>query len=117
MTTPRSTPPNHLPLDYETTTEPRYAQEVAQNHDLQHVKGDDYVIVYTCPRCGAAQEDPLFEPGFRAARAANAPAGARPAAAASANVLLPMSCHCMGTHDARPEGRSGCGAYWTVELS
>ncbi|MEU8762889.1 hypothetical protein [Streptomyces sp. NPDC048659] len=103
--------PSHLPLPYEETTDPRYAQEVARDHELQRVQADDYVIVFTCPRCGAAQEDPLFEPGFRALRTANAPS------AAASGDTLPMSCRCEGDlHPGCPTGRSGCGAYWTVEL-
>lgn len=119
-TPPPTTPSSHLLLPYEETTDPRYAQEVAGNHDLQQVTADDYVIVFTCPRCGGPQEEPLFEPGFRSVQAANAPAGgAQPAAAAtSANPLLPMSCHCPDTtHPGCPAGRGGCGAYWIVELA
>ncbi|MBP0932457.1 hypothetical protein J0X20_02205 [Streptomyces sp. KCTC 0041BP] len=113
---PPSSSPGHLPLPYEETTDPHYAQEVVRNHALQQVKKDDYVIVFTCPRCGAAQEDPLFEPGFRSLRTAGAPA-AGVAAASSTNTVLPMSCRCRGDiHAGCPDGRSGCGAYWTVEM-
>ncbi|MER6318621.1 hypothetical protein ABT237_33355 [Streptomyces sp. NPDC001581] len=114
---PQSTPRSHLPLPYEETTDPRYAQEVAQNHDLQHVKGDDYVFVCTCPRRGAALDIPLFDPEFRTSPPGNAQAGAAGSQSAS-NPPVPMSCTCQGTnHDGRPEGRSGCGAFWALESS
>ncbi|MGW6983448.1 hypothetical protein ACWGE1_29090 [Streptomyces sp. NPDC054932] len=122
MTTPPITPQSHRPLPYEETTDPLYTREVAQNHDLQHVRGDDYAVICTCPRCGAALDIELFEPGFRAMVRAVAPAGAQPAPApapapVSTSTVVPMSCVCLGTHDGRPEGRSGCGAFWTLTLS
>ncbi|MFI7357584.1 hypothetical protein ACIBTP_27140 [Streptomyces avidinii] len=118
MTTPQSTPQSHQPVPYEETTDPRYAQEVVANHDLAHVKGNDYTLTCLCPRCGAALEIPLFEPDYRALlgarRAAAQPA---PAPASAANPPVPISCDCLGTHDGRPADRTGCGAFWTLTLS
>ncbi|MFE5807806.1 hypothetical protein [Streptomyces sp. NPDC056491] len=159
MTTPHVTPQSHQPVPYEETTDLRYAREVVQNHELTHVKGDDYALTCVCPRCGAALEIELFEPGFRAlTRAAHQPGaqpppapapapvpaqvpapapvpaqvpapapvpaqvpvpapGPAPAPAAASSTVLPISCVCPGTHDGRPEDRTGCGAFWTLTLS
>ncbi|WP_327266097.1 hypothetical protein OG444_36195 [Streptomyces sp. NBC_01232] len=129
MTTPHVTPQSHQPVPYEETTDLRYAREVVQNHELTHVKGDDYALTCVCPRCGAALEIELFEPGFRALTPAAQQPGAQPppapapvpaqgpAPAPASSTVLPISCVCPGTHDGRPEDRTGCGAFWTLTLS
>ncbi|MFJ7586649.1 hypothetical protein ACIQZO_04455 [Streptomyces sp. NPDC097617] len=126
MTTPQLIPHSHQPVPYEETTDPRYAQDVVANHDVAHVKGKDYTLTCVCPRCGAALAVPLFEPDYRALlgarRSAAQPAAApapspAPTSAATANPPFPISCDCPGTHDGRPEDRTGCGAFWTLTLS
>ncbi|MGW0854716.1 hypothetical protein [Streptomyces sp. NPDC002690] len=104
------TPTSHQPVPYQEITEPFYATEVAQNHTLEEAYGDDYVLICTCPRCGAALDVELFEPVYKAA-AAGAPPNT------TGGNALPVSCVCAGEHVGRPEGRSGCGAYWPLELS
>ncbi|MEV7324586.1 hypothetical protein [Streptomyces sp. NPDC093970] len=105
-----TTPTSHQPVPYQEITETYYAAEVAGNHTLEQAYDDDYVLICTCPRCGAALDVELFEPVYKAASAA-APQSS------TGRHELPVSCVCEGEHAGRPEGRSGCGAYWPLELS
>ncbi|MFJ6723776.1 hypothetical protein ACIQPQ_02560 [Streptomyces sp. NPDC091281] len=105
-----TTPTSHQPVPYQEINEPYYAIEVAGSHTLEQAYGDDYVLICTCPRCGAALDVELFEPVYRAAAA-----GAQ--ANATGGHEIPVSCVCVGEHADRPEGRTGCGAYWPMVLS
>ncbi|WP_329285590.1 hypothetical protein [Streptomyces sp. NBC_00691] len=107
-----STPLSHQPVPYQEITEPYYAVEVARTHSLDQAYGDDYVLICTCPRCGAALDIELFDPVYKAA-STSAPPNPNPTGARE----VPVSCVCRSEHDGRPEGRTGCGAYWPLELS
>jgi len=106
---------NQNPLSYKEVTEPSYGQAAAESFTVEHVRKGVVVLRGSCPRCHGAMEVPLVGTVFDGMRSL---LGQRRSRAAAPNEHVePLVCTCDDTHPNRPEGRAGCGAYWTILLS
>ncbi|MFE5810630.1 hypothetical protein [Streptomyces sp. NPDC056491] len=114
-------PPGPQPLDlpYEEITAPEYAALAAALFTLEEGGPDVTVLRGSCPRCGAVLEVPVATQVFRRLRLIPFQDVVRRLRAAprTGDRVEPMLCTCEDTHPGRPEGRVGCGAYWTLLLT
>jgi hypothetical protein len=102
-------------LPYVESTEPAYGQIAAENFTVEHVRKGVLLLRGSCPRCGAAMEVPLVGAVFDGMRSI---LGRRRSTTTAPNEYVePLVCTCEDEHPNRPEGRTGCGAYWTVLLT
>ncbi|MFF3504007.1 hypothetical protein [Streptomyces sp. NPDC003247] len=105
------------PLPYRETTAEEFGTHVARTFTVTEPRPDTLVLSGRCPRCAAAIDIPVVSGVFRGGgpwfgrRRQGAPDGA----AAEPRVEL-MMCTCDEDHPDRPEGRYGCGAYWSVRV-
>ncbi|GGV03474.1 hypothetical protein GCM10010260_45240 [Streptomyces filipinensis] len=104
------------PLPYRETTAAEYGAHVARTFTVTEPRPDTLILSGRCPRCAAAIDVPVVSGVFRAGgpRFGRRQRGA-PDGAARSRVEL-MMCTCDEDHPDRPEGRYGCGAYWTVRV-
>ncbi len=105
-----STPGQPAPLPYQEITDAQYAITAAKEFEVAEYGADVLTLRGPCPRCGVMIEVPIVGQVVRRVN---------PAADASqpeASEGEPVLCTCEEHHEGRPEGRVGCGAYWTFIL-
>ncbi|PKV94019.1 hypothetical protein ATK30_4887 [Amycolatopsis echigonensis] len=105
------------PLPYAEVTDPTYAEVAAQNFTVEEVAPDTHVLRGTCPRCNAVLEVPLVGNVFHGMRSIRDVLRKRHTKPSAGDRVEPVICTCEDAHPNRPEGRSGCGAYWTLLLT
>ncbi|QFZ20597.1 hypothetical protein [Saccharothrix syringae] len=98
------------PIPYEEITEQSYAETAAASFTVTEVSSAILLLRGACPRCGAALEVPLVGGVFNGMR------GVSPEAADTDGHVEPMACTCEHDHPNRPEGMTGCGAYWNLRI-
>lgn len=103
------------PLPYEETTADAYGTHVAETFTVAEPRPDTLVLSGRCPRCTAAIDVPVVSSVFRARgpRFGGLRQGAPDSAEPRGELMM---CTCDEDHPDRPEGRYGCGAYWTVRV-
>ncbi|MER7955972.1 MULTISPECIES: hypothetical protein [unclassified Streptomyces] len=92
---------SHLPLQYQLSSDPLYASTAAAVFTVEDYGDGAAVLRGPCPRCGVSLEVPAFDEVVRAV------GGGDP---------LLVVCDCRQEHPGRPDGRTGCGAYWNFLL-
>lgn len=97
----------HKLLPYIEVTDQNYATIAAQNFSVVEVRPGTLVLSGPCPRCHAVIEIPHVEKLVRS----TLPKGS------TREGSEPMICTCEGIHPDRPDGRYGCGAYWTLVIA
>ncbi|MGW6982042.1 hypothetical protein ACWGE1_21850 [Streptomyces sp. NPDC054932] len=117
-----SEPPSGLEsveLPYQEVTTPEYAALAAALFTLEEDGQGMTVLRGSCPRCGAALEATVASDVLQGMRLRPFPDVVRRLRAAPrpGDRLEPMLCTCGDAHPGRPEGRVGCGAYWTLLLT
>jgi len=98
------------PLPYSEVTEERYAQLAAQHFRVEEPGDGTLILRGPCPRCGTTIEVPVVRSVVRTW-------WRRPTPEPVAPHVEPMMCTCEDEHPDRPEGRYGCGAYWTLTIT
>jgi hypothetical protein len=104
------------PTPYREITEDRYASSAAEQFKVEEAEPGTLVLSGPCPRCGWVMEVPVVDSIFTTTRGIRF-WRRRPHAAAAESYVEPMVCDCDEDHPGRPEGLSGCGAYWTLTIS
>lgn len=102
-------------LPYAEVTEQGYAETAATTFVARRV-GPAVVLTGPCPRCQDPITCSLVDEVFRRG---DPRAPARPAEPPPRDAKPPyrtVLCTCAVAHPYRPEGRIGCGAYWTLVL-
>ncbi|MFC3500364.1 hypothetical protein ACFOOK_05200 [Micromonospora krabiensis] len=93
------------PLPYAEVTDDGYAVRAAETFTAREY-GPALLLSGDCPRCGHPISWPLVDAVYKNVTPV-------PSADADHRAVL---CTCESEHPARPAGRSGCGAYWTLEV-
>jgi hypothetical protein len=104
------------PQPYLEITEDSYSAFAATHFQVEEPAPGTLVLRGPCPRCRAVTEAPVVDSIFRSTRGVRfwrRPTG--PAGVASH--VEPMMCDCAEDHPNRPDGFSGCGAYWNLTIS
>ncbi|MGC9439376.1 hypothetical protein [Streptomyces sp. WG5] len=97
-----SAPGDREPVAYRETTRADYAATYTDALDVVPVNQETLVLSGRCPRCGCACTYLHVRRAFRG-----------PSRRADG---IPVICTCETAHPGRPEGETGCGAYWNVRL-
>jgi hypothetical protein len=92
-------------LPYLETTAPDYAGAAASKFTIEDHGAGLQILRGPCPRCAAPIDIPIVRQVVKSF-------GAAP----DTDNVEPVMCTCEETHDGRPEGRVGCGAYWNFAL-
>jgi hypothetical protein len=104
-------------LPYQEITAPEYATLAARLFTVEDAGAGVAVLRGSCPRCGAVLEVPVVTDVFQGMRSLLDIVRRRGAAPLPGEHVEPMACTCADGHPNRPEGRVGCGAYWTLLLT
>lgn len=104
-------------LPYREITDPEYSTTAARLFTAEDAGPGVTVLRGSCPRCGAALEVPLVTDVFQGMRSIPGIIRRRRATPQPDERIEPMACTCNDGHPHRPEGRVGCGAYWTLLLT
>ncbi|MFJ6661637.1 hypothetical protein ACIQNG_35600 [Streptomyces sp. NPDC091377] len=100
------------PLPYLEITDEDYGQRAASEFTVEEVRSGTLILRGPCPRCRASLEIPVVSTiVHRRSFGRHWRRVDRPQAA---DQVEPMMCTCEDDHSNRPDGRYGCGAYWTV---
>jgi hypothetical protein len=94
-----------MTVPYQERTEPAYAETAVTTFEIEDYGAGVQILRGLCPRCAAAIEIPVVSHVVKSV----GPAADRPP-------YETVMCMCEESHDGRPEGRVGCGAYWNLEL-
>lgn len=105
------------PLPYQEMTEDGYAELAAQMFTVEQAEPGMYVLRGPCPRCKAIVDIPVVLSVFEGMRALAHPLLASSQTASGGDFVEPVLCTCEDEHPKRPEGRVGCGAYWTLIIA
>jgi hypothetical protein len=97
-------------IPYLEVTEASYAEHAASTFSVTEATTDVVLLRGACPRCGAALEIPLVPSIFHGMRTING-------GGQTNEQVEPMACTCEHEHPNRPEGLTGCGAYWNLTLT
>jgi hypothetical protein len=101
------------PLPYREVTDPSYGELTARSFSVEEVAPGVLNLFGPCPRCGDQIEVPVVDRVYRSGTRHGPVAGT----SASTDGYVPVNCTCEDTpHPGRPEGRVGCGAYWTLTV-
>ncbi len=117
MTASNPAPEPDAPLPYIGITDDTYAVYAAKSFTVTELARGTLVLRGPCPRCHALIDIPVVSSIFRSSRSAGDRLRAGAPKAAEAGHDEPMMCTCEDEHPDRPEGRSGCGAYWILTIS
>jgi len=100
---------------YEERTSPEYSEAAANSFEVRELSQGLREVTGTCPRCKAHvvmfDADEVARGGPSTVRVK-----AKGKAPAPATLDIVVFCTCNEPHPGRPEGRLGCGAYWTLRL-
>jgi hypothetical protein len=105
------------PLPYTEICEDTFSEKAARTFTATEVSRGTLVLRGPCPRCTDAIDIPLVNSIFKSSRAFGWLGGGPPKAAEAASYTEPMMCTCQNDHPNRPDGRSGCGAYWVLTIT
>ncbi|SRR6266542_891718 len=104
------------PEPYLEITDDSYASFAAEHFKVEEPMPGTLVLRGPCPRCRAVMEAPVVDSIFRSTRGVRF--WRRPTEHAEVESRVePMMCDCGEHHPNRPDGLSGCGAYWTLTIS
>lgn len=106
-------PPGGEPVPYRETTDDTYAELAAQTFTAEEPKPGVLALHGPCPRCGAIMDWSVITDIFEGMRSLGHPLRLSPPTQRDAEHVEPIMCACDDDHPRRPEGRVGCGAYWT----
>jgi hypothetical protein len=110
---------NHQLLPYVETTEDVYSEEAAKSFSVIELRHGTLLLRGPCPRCHAMIEVPIVSTIFKSPRSLLDKLRPRSPNAVTTGKghIEPMMCVCADEHPGRPEGRAGCGAYWTLTIT
>lgn len=117
MTASAASPGQHAPVRYAETTDDKYSEDAAQMFEPIQVAKGTLILRGPCPRCRAVIEIPVVNSIFRSSRMLSGRLRGPKAGSSQAAYIEPMLCNCQYEHRDRPDGRSGCGAYWTLTIT
>lgn len=117
MTASSPAPEPDAPLPYTEITDDTYAVDAAKSFTVTEQGRGTLVLRGPCPRCRALIDIPVVSSIFRSSSSVGGWLRAGTPKAAEAGHDEPMMCTCEDEHPDRPEGRSGCGAYWVLTIS
>jgi hypothetical protein len=117
VTSQNPPPGQDEPLPYTEITDDTYAERAAKDFTVTELAHGTLALRGPCPRCRAFIEIPVISSIFRSSRSIGSKPHAPEPKSAEAGHKEPMMCTCEDDHAGRPEGRSGCGAYWTLSIS
>jgi CHAT domain len=103
-------------LPYLEMTEDAYGPRAAESFTVEEPAAGTLVLRGPCPRCEALIEIPVVSSVFRLSRSIRGPLRRKTPSTAETGHVEPMMCTCQDGHPGRPEGYSGCGAYWTLTI-
>jgi hypothetical protein len=104
-------------LPYAEITDDAYSEAAAQSFAVIESSPGILILRGPCPRCATVIDIPVVSNIFRAWRPAGGRGRSRTSKTAELGYVEPMVCTCEHEHPDRPEGLSGCGAYWTLTIS
>jgi hypothetical protein len=104
-------------LPYHETTDETYAQLAARSFTLEEPKAGTLILRGPCPRCHSIIDIPVVTSIFRSSRGIGGWRARQSSSKVARDHIEPMMCTCEDEHPNRPEGRYGCGAYWTLVIS
>lgn len=110
-------PRQETPLDYAETTDDTYSETAAKTFTATEPAGGTLILRGPCPRCHAVIDIPVVTSIFRSSRSLGDWLRVPAPKVSQAGYEEPMMCTCQDEHPNRPEGRSGCGAYWLLTIS
>lgn len=115
MTT-SSTHRDEQPVPYREITDETYARLAAQTFTVEKPHPTTLLLRGPCPRCRGLIEVPIVTSVFRGSRALRdaLPWGGKKDE--GTDHIEPIVCTCEHDHPDRPDGRFGCGAYWTIVI-
>jgi hypothetical protein len=117
MTSDNPLPGQDEPLPYTEITDDTYGGRAAKDFTVTELAHGTLALRGPCPRCHAFIEIPLVSSIFRSSRSIGSWPPAQAPKSGEAGHKEPMMCTCEDNHPNRPEGRSGCGAYWTLAIT
>jgi hypothetical protein len=94
-------------VKYAEVTDPGFAEIAAANFVIEEFSAG-LLLRGRCPRCDAPMEVAVVDVVVKGAGTPSVTYTED----ASGGRLEPVVCACPEEHRGRPEGRSGCGAYW-----
>jgi hypothetical protein len=103
-------------LPYLETTDDAYGRQAAESFTVEEPAPGTLVLRGPCPRCETLIEIPVVSGLFRLSRSIRSPLRRKAQNAPETSHVEPMMCTCQDGHPGRPEGYSGCGAYWTLTI-
>lgn len=103
-------------LPYFEITDEAYGRLAAQSFTVEEPASGTLVLRGPCPRCETLIEIPVVNRIFRSSRTISSRLRRNVTNAAETGHVEPMMCTCQDGHAGRPEGQSGCGAYWTLTI-
>jgi len=117
VTSDNPPPGQDKPLPYTEITDEMYAEVAARDFTVMELAHGTLALRGPCPRCRAFIEIPVVSSVFRSSRSIGSWPRPREPKSGEAGHREPMMCTCEDDHSGRPEGRSGCGAYWTLAIT
>lgn len=117
MTASNSVPAPDTPLPYVEISDDTYSESAAKNFTVTEAAPGTLVLRGPCPRCAAIIETPVVSSIFRSSRSLADWLPRRAPEIAGSDWVEPMMCTCEDEHPGRPQGRTGCGAHWTLTIS
>lgn len=117
MTISKPASEQDAPLPYREITNLTYAEDAAESFTVTELARGTLVLRGPCPRCHALIDIPVVSSIFRSSRSVSSRLRSRAPKTTEAVHEEPMMCTCEDEHPNRPNGRSGCGAYWTLTIS
>lgn len=117
MTASNPPPEPDALLPYKATTDDAYAVDAAKSFSVTELGHGTLILRGPCPRCRALIDVPVVSSIFRSSRSVGSKLRARMPKPAEAGHKEPMMCTCEDDHPNRPDGLTGCGAYWTLTIS
>jgi len=103
------------PLRYEEKTADTYSAMV-EHFTPTETQGTLFLRGH-CPRCDAIIDIPVVTSIFRSSRSIGGWKRRQAPRENQAGYEEPMMCTCQEEHPDRPEGRTGCGAYWVLTIT
>ncbi len=104
-------PAPHDPSPYQERTDGSYANTAAETFTTAEARHGIVLVTGPCPQCRGEMEIVLVNTVF--AGRDDGPAPPPPDGSSDPSSRLFM-CTCPLEHAGRPEGYSGCGAYWKM---
>jgi hypothetical protein len=105
-------------MPYREAFDLEFAERAAASFSASVVDEDTVSLTGPCPRCGTGMNvvvpsEMFFADRTRLLRRLLGRPGRQPS---PPDQEVPMFCSCRAEHPGRPEGRTGCGAYWNLAV-